>query len=339
MTFDICPGPQNPRNSEGDTVSLSDGRVLLAWSRFRGREDHARADIHSLISEDGGASWDGGRTLVSAVEADMNVMSVSLLRESTSGDVLLFYLSKNSLADCQVYARRSQDECQSWGEARRVSSEAGYHVMNNARVVELADGRILAPVALTRDYGRSRHQVAFCYVSDDGGRSWRRGEGSTDLSESEVGCQEPGVVDVSRGELMYIRTDLGCVYRAFSEDSGDTWSQPTAVSQLPAPAAPATMARLPDGGLVALYNHREDGAMAGWSDRTPLALARSDDDGQVWRRLADIEESPEYCYGYTSVRIHADAALLTYYVWPRTGQPSFDQTILRITRVPLDRLS
>ena len=98
------------------------------------------------------------------------------------------------------------------------------------------------------------------------------------------------------------------------------------------------MARLPNGGLVALYNHREDGATAGWSDRTPLALARSDDEGRTWRRLADIEASPEYCYGYASVRMHAGAAILTYYVWPRRGQPSFEHTTLRIRAVPLDRV-
>ena len=269
----------------------------------------------------------------------MNVMSVSLLCEATTGKLLLFYLRKDSLANCQVYVRSSEEEGEAWGPARLVSSGVGYHVMNNARVVQLASGRLLAPVALTPDFGASRHQTAFCYLSDDGAHTWRRGRGATDLPQSKVGCQEPGLVDLGGSVLMYIRTDLGHVYAAHSEDEGDTWDAPQPILALPAPAAPATMARLPDGGLVAIYNRREDALGAGWADRTPLAAARSDDEGRTWRRLADIEPSPDYCYGYTSIRFDEDSVLLTYYVWPRSAQAGFDQTGLRFRRMSLEHFT
>ena len=36
----VCPAsPENPRNSEADIVELKDGTLLLAWSRFRRRDD------------------------------------------------------------------------------------------------------------------------------------------------------------------------------------------------------------------------------------------------------------------------------------------------------------
>jgi len=210
-------------------------------------------------------------------------MSVSLLREALTGDLLLFYLRKNSLADCQLFLRRSADEGETWGAPRRISLRDGYHVMNNARVVQLASGRLLAPVALTPDYGETRHQNAFCYISDDGGVTWRAGRGSTDIDKSTVGCQEPGLVDLGQRTLMYIRSDQGYVYGAISADGGETWGIPTPFRDLPAPAAPATIARLPGGRLVALYNHRPDGAQAGWADRTPLAAAASDDGGDSYR--------------------------------------------------------
>jgi len=339
MSYDIAPAPGNPRNSEGDTALLASGEVLLAWTRFRGPEDHASADIYAISSADGGEQWSAPRVLVSADEAQQNVMSVSFLRERATGDLLLFYLCKNSTSDLQVRLRRSRDEGVTWGPWQAVSTRPGYHVMNNARVVQLASGRILAPVAWVADLSVSHHQVAYCCCSDDGGATWRMGRGEAALPSSVVGCQEPGLVELPGGQgvLMIIRTDLGCVYAAWSHDDGDTWSAPAPLADLPAPAAPATVERLPDDALLIVYNHRPDGARAGWKDRTPLAAARSEDGGRSWRRLDDIEPSADYAYAYTSLRVWGERVVLTYYVWPRDVARGFDQTTLRFRVLPLDR--
>ncbi|MGM0400388.1 MAG: sialidase family protein [Chloroflexota bacterium] len=333
--FDIEPGPDNPRNSEGDTILLSADRLLLAWTRFAGAADHAEADIYGMVTDDWGNSWSEPRHLVSREEARQNVMSVSLLREAVSGDILLFYLRKNSFCDCNVFLRRSADQGHSWETSRRVSVREGYHVMNNARVVQLESGRLLAPVALTQDYDRSRHQIAFCYISDDGGTHWRAGDGFVDLPQSRVGCQEPGLVALGDDLLMYIRTDQDYVFGAWSADGGETWTAPQAFENLPAPTAPATMARLPDGSLIAVYNHRPDGAQAGWAGRTPLSVARSRDGGCAWQRLEDIEVSAAYAYGYTSFRIYGERVALTYYVWPREAPANFEETALRFRMLSL----
>jgi sialidase-1 len=345
VKLDIAPTDEYPRHSEGDTIQLADGRMLLAWTRFRGREDHATAEIVGMTGENVAQGngddpiwqWSKPAGLVSAQEAQQNVMSVSLLREAVSRDLLLFYLCKNSFADCCVFLRRSTDEGRSWGEAEPVCQTGGYHVMNNARVIQLGEGRLLAPVALTRDYTQSRHQTAFCYLSDDGGASWRPSLSWVDLPTSAVGCQEPGVVEREDELWMYVRTDLGHIYAATSTDGGDTWGAPQLLYDLPAPAAPATMVRMPDGGLIVVYNHRPDGVTAGWADRTPLAIARSDDQGAHWRRLADLESDPQHCYGYTSIRVENDLVWLSYYVWPRQAEASFLNTGLRLRALPRSR--
>jgi sialidase-1 len=119
MIYDIPPGPGNPRNSEGDTLLLADGRLMLAWTRFTGAEDHARADIPAMFSVDGGAGWSKPHVLVSPDEAGQNVMSVSLLHERGLGEELLFYLRKNSTNDLHVRLRRSRDEGATWGARNR----------------------------------------------------------------------------------------------------------------------------------------------------------------------------------------------------------------------------
>ena len=83
-----------------------------------------------------------------ANEGGQNVMSVSLLRLQ-DGRIALFYLRKNSPADCRPYLRISADETQTWSEPQRcIEDEVGYYVLNNDRAVQLARGRIVLPVAL-----------------------------------------------------------------------------------------------------------------------------------------------------------------------------------------------
>jgi len=336
-TYDFCPSPGNPRNSEGDTLLLKDGRILLVWSRFAGPEDDARADLYATRSADWGRTWSTPYLLVSSQEASRNVMSVSLCRERGSGDALLFYLRKNSAEDLQVWMRRSADEGNTWSAAVRVSTEDGYNVMNNARVVQLPSGRLVAPVAHSERSGG--HQVATCYLSDDEGHTWRRSRGVVAFEDGSP-CQEPGVVRLRDGRLlMYIRTAKGHIYRSHSSDRGETWEPPAPILDLPAPLAPATMTRLSEGALVCAYNHRPDGARAGWADRTPLALARTDDDGRTWTRLADLESSDAFCYGYASLRPYGHRVVLTYYVWPRSAPRPFQDTTLRVRVVGIDRFS
>jgi hypothetical protein len=169
-----------PRQSEGDVVVLNEGSLLAAWSDFYEKaNDHAPARISASISGDGGRTW-GPRFTLQENTGRSNVMSVSLVR-SRSGTLLVFYLQKNSTRDLEVWVRRSTDDSKTWGAPSLVTPEAGYHVMNNARVIQLRTGRLLAPVSVTQEVGTKNDNFqTVVYLSDDDGRTWRRG--STFLS-------------------------------------------------------------------------------------------------------------------------------------------------------------
>ncbi|HOF20351.1 MAG TPA: sialidase family protein, partial [Bacteroidales bacterium] len=53
------PGPGNPRNSEGDFITLMDGRILFIYSRYTGGsgDDNDNAYLAGICSEDGGRTW------------------------------------------------------------------------------------------------------------------------------------------------------------------------------------------------------------------------------------------------------------------------------------------
>ncbi|MEI6971358.1 MAG: sialidase family protein [bacterium] len=107
----------NPRNSEGAFVTLTDGRILFAWSRYRGESwaDEARADIAARFSSDGGKTWSPEERILVSNEVACNVMSASLLRLQ-DGRIALFCLRKNSLCDCRLWMRTSADEGDTWSE-------------------------------------------------------------------------------------------------------------------------------------------------------------------------------------------------------------------------------
>src|SRR5690606_20002500 len=82
LSLELRPGENNPRNSEGDFVTLKDGRILFVYSHYTGtsNSDHAPAYLAGRYSSDGGKTWTKDDQLIVEREGDMNVMSVSLLR-------------------------------------------------------------------------------------------------------------------------------------------------------------------------------------------------------------------------------------------------------------------
>ena len=331
----VCPAAeQSPRNSEGDIIELKDGSLLLAWSEFYGGHgDGQPAQISAKRSTDGGQTW-GEKFILQENVGDCNVMSVSFLR-SQSGDILFFYLVKNSWMDLKVMMRRSQDEGKTWSEPVQVSSKPGYNVMNNARVIQLKSGRLLAPVAHSARASSEDISTVFCYISDDDGHTWRKGMGETGFEEAL--SQEPGLIERKDGSvLMIIRTALDYIYYAESKDGGESWGKPYP-STLVSPLSPASIARIPKtNDLVIIWNNNSDGGKATWAERTPLTAAISKDDGVTWENIKNIENDPNYCYAYTSITFIGDQTFLTYYYWEKSAIDHFAGTALKLKVLPTE---
>jgi len=325
QVLDLPPTPGNPRNTEGAFVTLKDGRVLFAYTKFTGGgSDHDAATIAARYSSDHGLTWTpDDRTLVGR-EGNMNAMSVSLLRLQDQR-LALFYLRKNSLADCHPYLRYSSDEGATWTQPLSAIAEPGYYVLNNDRVVQLKSGRLVMPVALHQpiDGKFSPRGVAITYVSDDTGRTWRRtavlNPPPADTGAWRAGFQEPGVVELKDGRLwMFIRTQMGSQYVSYSRDRAETWSPPVP-STIASPLSPASVKRLPGrGDLLMVWNdHSAIGddtkatAKTG-GKRTPLSIAISKDNGQHWQKVHAIRNAPDGWYCYTAIHFVKDQVLLAF---------------------------
>lgn len=315
---DVFPATTaNPRYSEGSVLVRRDGGLLHAITEFQDDEsDFAAARIVGVESTDGGRSWSAPRVLQENT-GRQNVMSATLLRlrdpAGFEGPIGLFYLVKNSPAELKVFLRVSEDEGVTFGEPFCVTADPGYHVLNNDRVTVLSTGRLVVPVASTGDVVAENRFVAACYLSDDGGRTWRRGRG--EVAYPRRGAMEPEVIERDDGRLlMHIRSQLGHIAVSKSSDGGETWTE--AVSwTVEGPESPATLRRIPStGDWLLIWNdaYREGEDHGG--KRTPLTAAISHDEGRTWSHRRDIEADPNHTYAYTSLAFHEGRALLTCYV-------------------------
>lgn len=334
IVLSLPHGRGNPRNSEGAFVTLADGRIMFAYTRYYGGSWHdgAPARICARYSSDGGRAWTRQDRVLVDNEGRCNVMSVSLLRLADGRMIGLFYLRKNGPLDCRARLRVSRDEGQTWGRPVLCIPAPGYFVVNNDRVVQLRTGRLMVPASYhrcklarpdpNRMYaGLDSRGIAMFFLSDDGGRTWRESRDWWALSvRSGTGLQEPGVVELKDGRLYAVcRTDRDRQYEMFSDDGGETWTCPKP-SSFQAPASPMSIKRIPaTGDLLAVWNDRS-GRLAPVRDkflrnswaRTPLVAALSSNEGRSWRRVRLIESDPRRGFCYTALHFTDQAVLMAY---------------------------
>ncbi|MBX3239172.1 MAG: exo-alpha-sialidase [Chitinophagaceae bacterium] len=302
-------GPNNPRNSEGDFITLKSGRILYVYSRYTGDSymDDAPAFLAGRYSDDGGKTWSSEDLRIVEQEGRLNVMSVSLLRLK-NGEIALFYLRKNSLQDCMPMVRFSSDEGETWTSPREcITDRKGYFILHNDRVIQLKNGRLVFAVAFSRK---------ICsYYSDDNGRTWI--SSSIMPNPDNVVTQEPGIIELKNGHIMMImRTDTTTQYVSYSTDNGASWSSAQYSNIVSASQSPASIARMPNSGdLLLVWNDNQTTEKAKKAKRTPLNIAVSKDEGKTWIYKKVIEGNPDGSFCYTAIHFTKDRILLAYFDW------------------------
>ena len=338
VVLKLQPGQNNPRNSEGDFITLKDGRILFVYSHYTGNSDsdHGTAYLAGRYSSDNGKTWMNDDHLIVQQEGTMNVMSVSLLRLQ-NGKIALFYLKKNSTSDCIPLLRMSSDEAKTWSEPIPcITDRKGYFVLNNDRVIQLKNGRITMAVSLhqTPEEGKWHNNGRlFSYYSDDNGQSWK--PGTEVANPNNVTLQEPGLVELKNGDIMMIiRSSGGVQHKSYSKDQGHTWStvEPTDIKS---PVSPATIERIPStGDLLMVWNNNGGDNPAIKGKRTPLTIAVSKDDGQTWEHVKNLEDNPDGWYCYIAMDFVGKHVLLGYCAGSQSQKSHLNTT--DITRLHLN---
>lgn len=294
---------------------------MLVWSEYYVALDSAKKTgrvtdempcrISAKTSGDRGHSW-SDRFVLQENTGRLNVKHPNLLRLPSS-EVLFFYTEWNSRTNRAVLFRRSLDDCKTWGPPQRLSPTNRITNINNDHVLRLRTGRIVLPAFSSPSvWDRGDHWQAFCYFSDDEGRTWQSSTERMDLPGR--GAEEPSIAELKDGSLLAVlRTSLGKIHTARSTNSGATWSKPVP-TKLPSPAAPPLLKRIPStGDLLLIWNRNYQRDHHHQGERNPLSAAISRDDGATWEKIKDIENIPGGAGAYAAVTFVGDEALVTYY--------------------------
>lgn len=297
---------QHVRQSEGTSVELADGKLLLAWIEFRkgeGDSDFFPARIVAKTSSDGGRTWGDYRVLAVPEPGEISAFSPNLLR-LRDGRLLFVYMrylsfakAKNKYPPATTVAMISSDEGRTFSPLATIAAEQPITICNHT-LKQLASGRIVLP--LNRDQsekGQSDHFEAGLAYSDDMGRTWKQSE--TWVDAPMRGAMEPHVEEIGDNRLlMVMRTQAGSIYRSRSSDGGQTWSagEPLGVES---PESCPELLKVPStGDLLLIWNAAKyDPAWAShFGKRTPLSAALSRDGGDTWSAPRHIETDPGYAF-------------------------------------------
>lgn len=142
---------------------------------------------------------------------------------------------------------------------------------------------------------RSALVYGFALYSDDGGQSWQRSHNEL-IVQLEGGFRgnysfiEPAVVELADGRLLMLgRTNLGVLYRSYSEDRGHTWLAPEPTDLALSPS-PCCLRRIPNSSdLLVIWNQISRLELINGLYRHRLTCAISKDNGLTWQHHRNLE--------------------------------------------------
>ena len=183
-------------------------------------------------------------------------------------------------------------------------------------------------------------------LSDDHGESWYPSE---TIRGRNTWLIENAVVELETDDhlLMVFRTKAGYVFRSESLDGGQTWTDASAMKDVPNPNSKIDMIRLQPSGLLALAfnDHAKHPAKGCSRCRTFLKVAVSSNSGKTWTRIRELEMDVD-----GSLRSHYPTLLQRgcevlvayskfYKIEPPQGSADVEESLARqgiyVARVPL----
>jgi predicted neuraminidase len=300
--YETAPFP----SCHASTIEETPKGLVAAW--FGGTEERNK-DVGIWVSRLENGKW------TAPVEAANGVQNKGIryptwnpvLFQMPQGELLLFYKVGPTPKDWWGMMRRSNDGGKTWSNGE-VLPEGILGPIKNKPVL-LKDGTLLCPTS-SEDNGWRVHFE----MTKDGGRTWSRSEAIND--GKEFSAIQPSVLFLADGRLQILcRSKNGSVLEAFSSDQGKTWSNLKATS-LPNPNSGTDAVTLKDGRQVLIYNHVTKESREWGGSRSPLNVAISDD-GQTWKELAILENTPKAEFSYPAVIQTSDGKIHITYTWKR----------------------
>jgi predicted neuraminidase len=268
-------------------VELKDGRIRAFW--FSGsREGASDVTVNSAVFDPAQKEWGAEQVIASRASTQQALhryvakVGNPVVARAADGSLRLFYVtvSLGGWAGSSITAMTSGDEGMTWSEPRRLITSPFINISTLVKGTPFlyADGTMGLPV-----YHESISKFAEILHLDTAGNVIDKQR----LARAGQGTLQPVVLVKNPKDALvltrYAGKDNPHLARTLSTaDGGQHWGA-VEKSSFPNPDAALSATVLPDGRLLAVLNHQEQG-------RDSLSLMLSVDDGRSWKELRRLEE-------------------------------------------------
>ncbi len=226
-------------------------------------------------------------------------------------------------APTQLFFKVGPDPRSWWGEWM-ISYDRGRSFRDRRRLPEGIDGPVRCkPILLpdnvllagssTEHDGWTIHFEKCDLLAGQVSHDWKR-IGPINSKALFNAIQPTFLVHPNNKLQILCRTREGVVATSFSEDSGNTWAEMTAID-LPNNNSGIDAVTLRDGRHLLIYNHIGQDA-SGWGKRGMLNLAISND-GLTWQKVAVLEQEAEAEFSYPAIIQTTDGLIHATWTWKR----------------------
>lgn len=329
----------------GIVVTAKGTALAYCEARKSDRGDWGPIDILMRRSHDGGRTWDPRQTVVH-VEGEEPVNPVAAAQnldkpgDNTANNPVAIPDMETGAVHflyCLEYMRcfymRSDDEGATWSPPAEITAtfegfrpEYDWKVIATgpAHGIQLArgahKGRLVVPVWMSLGTGGHAHRpsVTATIYSDDGGKTWQRGDIAVPDTPPFRYPNETVAVQLSDGRVMLNARSESDAHRRIvttSPDGATGWSAPRFDDALLEPICMGSICRADDRHIVFANPHnlsRKDGKEAPGKprDRINVSVKLSRDDGATWPVNRLLEEGFS---GYSDVAATKDGTVLCFY--------------------------
>lgn len=309
-------------------LKLGNGDIVAAY--FGGTWEKA-PDTAIWLSRRTAQGWQPPRKI-----ADFSGIPMwnPVLFDLGDGRIRLFFKVGQEISAWQTWYVDSADGGSTFTAPRElVAGDRGGRGPVKNKPIRLKSGAILAPASVENEISWE----TFTDISTDNGESWTQSEfvplrhvnfaasgaGNAQLIHRPYekhmifgkGMIQPTLWEDGKGVHMLCRTTSSRIFRSDSTDGGKTWCLAYDTG-LPNNNSGLDLVRLSDGRLVLAYNPRENYPGLYKGARTPLSIAVSEDDGDSFTRIADLETEAG-SFAYPAIIADQDDTLLVTYTWNR----------------------
>lgn len=299
-------------------TETADGNLVAAWFGGTAEKDDDVGIWYSVQKEN---KWSKPKQ---AAKVNNTPHWNPVLMTDKQGVVHLFFKVGPEIPHWQTYWMNSKDG-ENWSKPEELvpGDKGGRGPVKNKAII-LEDGTWLAPASTELGEWNS-----FADRSTDRGKTWTRSE-DFEIDKSKLegkGIIQPTFWESKPGHVhAMMRSSGGQIWRTDSTDGGKTWA-PIYDTGLPNNNSGIDALSLEDGRVLLVYNP----VGGNWSDRTPLDLAVSEDNGKTWETIAHLEADAdkESEFSYPAIIRTSNGIAISY---------TYQRERVRCWQIPLSAL-